>query len=97
MTTNSQKPVVNLRDGFLSASVWQNEGEKGSFYAVTFSRAYIDDAGKIQNTSSYSGGDLLKLSRLAEHAYDAIKQLVAENGTGHELEGDSSAPAPAKR
>lgn len=87
----SKKPLSTLRDGAISASVWQNESENGkSFYAVTFSRLYTDAAGNMQNTASFSGTDLLKLSQLAQQAYQAARQLAADNS--HDDEGPHDEP-----
>lgn len=75
------KPVAQIRDGRISASIWKNENEKGSFHAVTFSRTFTDSEGNLQNTHSYSGTDLLKLSRLAHLAYDEAKRLGKADAT----------------
>jgi hypothetical protein len=78
----TQKPVTTLRDGRISASVWKNETEKGSFYAVTFSRVFTNGEGNPQNSGSFSGTELLKLARLAAKAYDQIGELAySVNGT----------------
>jgi hypothetical protein len=77
MAKKSQKPIVTLRDGFISAAIWRNENDNGTFFAVTFNRAY-KDGDKLQNTSSFSGTDLLKVARLAEQSYDAIRNLAAD-------------------
>jgi hypothetical protein len=77
MTDKSKaKPVTTLRDGRIAASIWKNENEKGSFHAVTLSRAYTDADGNLQNTNSFSGTDLLKLSRITLLAYDEAKRLA---------------------
>lgn len=74
----SQKPITTIRDGRISASVWKNEGEKKSYYSVTFSRVYTDAEGKLQNSSSFSGLELLKLARLAAKTYDELAILRAD-------------------
>lgn len=74
------RPVTKITDGRLSASVWRNESEKREFYAVTFSRVYVDADGNLQNSTSFSNVELLKLSRLAMLAYDEVKRLTADNG-----------------
>ena len=69
--TNQTKnrPVETLRDGALKAAIWRNESESGVFYNVTFARTYKDAKGNLQDADSYSGAQLLRLSRLAELAY----------------------------
>lgn len=71
----SDTPVETLRDKDISASIWKNEGTNGEFHSVTFQRVYTGGGGETKNTSSFSGTDLLKLSRLAEKAYDRIAEL----------------------
>ena len=34
MIMTNQPPIEVLRDGFLKASIWQNEGDNGSFFTV---------------------------------------------------------------
>lgn len=66
-------PIHTIRDGSLKAAIWKNESaEKGPFYSVTFTRTYTDEAGAFHDADSFSGTALLKLSRLATIAYDAI-------------------------
>jgi hypothetical protein len=86
----SQKPVKTLRDGRIAAAIWENETDGHSFYSVTPSRTYTDGDGKVQSTNSYSGTDLLKLSRLAAMAYDETRQLQTDNP--HEAQDE---PAPS--
>jgi hypothetical protein len=85
--TTNQKPAITLRDGRISASVWENKSEKGDFHSVTFQRAYTDAAGATKNAASFSGTELLKLSRLAARAYDEIKARRADDAN-HEREGE---------
>lgn len=72
---SNKPPIKTIRDGTLSASIWANSGDKGVFYSVTFARTYTDEAGNPKSTDSFSGGDILKLARLAERAYDRIAEL----------------------
>ncbi|WP_300016426.1 hypothetical protein [uncultured Roseobacter sp.] len=67
-------PVERLRDGNIKASVWENTHEKGAHHSVTFSRSYQDKEGQYRDTQSFGQNDLLKLSRLAEKSYDAIRE-----------------------
>lgn len=69
----NQKPAITLRDGRISASVWENKSEKGDFYSVTFQRAFTDAEGNTKNSSSFSNRELLVIARLASRAYDEIK------------------------
>jgi len=73
--TAKNKPVDTLRDGSISATIWKNDTKDGHFYSVNFSRVYTDDKEKAQNSDSFSGTQLLKISVLAEKAYAFIAEL----------------------
>lgn len=72
-----KKPIETLRDGNVKAAIWENKSKKGKFHSVTFSRSYRDSEGNYADTNSYSGADLLKLSRVAEQSYEAIQERSA--------------------
>lgn len=66
------KPIQTLRDGLLTATIWRNENkDRKAFYNVRIVRSYLKDEA-WQEASSYSGAELLRLSRLSQAAYDAI-------------------------
>ena len=77
MPTEKAKPAATLRDGSLQASIWKNTSENGTFYSTTITRSYQTEDGDYKNTNSYSGTELLKLSRLAAKAYDRELELKA--------------------
>jgi len=64
MTTENKGPVETLRDGNLKATIWRNFGENGTFYSVEISRTY-KDGDDYKTAHSFSGAELLKVSRLA--------------------------------
>lgn len=78
MTTTNQKPAAKLRDGNITATIWKNQSEKGAFYSVEVERSYRDTEETYKSSKSFSGTDLLKVSRLAAKAYDHIEELGAE-------------------
>lgn len=83
MTLNVKtKPVKTLRDGLLKAAIWQNQGEGGPFYSVTFSRSYKAKDYKYRDTNSYSGSELLRLAELSKNAYAAIPALLTQDAGG---------------
>jgi len=71
----SKPPADVLRDGPLKASIWRNEGEKGPYYSTTFSRTYQDQEGNYRDTSSFVGGDNLKIAELARLAYSRSNEM----------------------
>lgn len=77
MTNNTkQRPEKTLREGAIKAAIWRNESENGPFFAVTFARTYKDAEGKLQDTDSFSGTQLLQLARLADKAYGAAAAMA---------------------
>lgn len=81
ITYSKNKPLQTLRDGAIKASIWQNASEKGPFYSVEFSRTY--KTGEVfKDSGSFSGSDLLKISRLAEAAYAFIADRRQQEAVG---------------
>jgi hypothetical protein len=81
MSTNTETkkaPVAKIRAGSVTASIWENASDKGTRTSVTFQRGYKDKDGKWHNSDSYSGAELLELSKVALEAYDRLRQ--ARNG-----------------
>jgi len=74
----SNKPLDKLKDGMISATIWQNETEEGKTrYSVTIARSYTDADDKWHETNSFSTLELLMVSRLAGKAYDRIAEIKA--------------------
>lgn len=66
------KPIQTLRDGLLTATIWRNQSQDGNaFYNVRIVRSYLKED-TWREASSFSGSELLRLSRLSQAAYDAI-------------------------
>jgi len=77
MPANTSKgPFEVLRDGFLKATIWKNEGEKGPYFTATFAKIYDKD-GKPVDGQNFTGSDLLRVSELAREAYSVIKEQRA--------------------
>ena len=73
MATPHPKPETAFRSGNVNAAVWENTGETGPFFSVTFSRPYKDAQGNWKSSSSYGLNDLDSLSSLAELAKDWVR------------------------
>lgn len=71
MSNENNKPLETLRDGAIKATIWKNQGEKGPFYSVEFSRTYLVGE-DYKDASSFSGSDILKVAHLASRAYETI-------------------------
>ena len=68
---NKQKPIHEVRLGYIKAAVWRNETEAGVRYNVTFSRLYKDGY-NWQSSDSFGRDDLLSLSKVADQAHSWI-------------------------
>ena len=71
MATN-KKPANTLRCGNIKATIWQNTGEKGSFFSTTFSRPFKDQSGAWRNAASFGLNDLEALLNVALEAKEWI-------------------------
>lgn len=80
-STNNQ-PAAKLRDGSISATLWEKQSEHGVFYNTTIVRTYKDAEDNYQDSNSFSGAELLRVARLAEKAYDLEQSLKSEANNG---------------
>ena len=78
-TSETNQPAQHLRDGKLKATIWRNRTEKGNRYSVQLNRIFEDKNGLLKNSDSFSGSELLRISRLAQIAYDEIQILHEED------------------
>lgn len=70
-STSNNQPVHKIRHGAVSASIWQQDTDKGPLFNVTFQRSYKDgDAWK--NSSSFGRNNLLVVSLIAARAFEWI-------------------------
>ncbi|MAT50121.1 MAG: hypothetical protein CL958_03040 [Euryarchaeota archaeon] len=73
--TPDSKPIDTIRDGSLKATIWKRFGDNGNFYSVEISRTWRDDEGKYHDSHSFTGSELLRVSRLADIAYSETRLL----------------------
>ena len=84
MSTNP--PTSILKDGNLKASIWENVGQKGTYFTTTFAKVYEDRDGNLRDTSVFNNSDLLKVSELARQAYSRTNELRQEHLQSREAE-----------
>jgi hypothetical protein len=68
----------------LKAAIWRQESDKGSWYSVTFARAYRDQDGNWQSSGSFGRDDLLVLAKIADQAHSWIHRQIALDGASAE-------------
>jgi hypothetical protein len=76
-----RKPAKTFRVGLLSASVWENETDNGTFHSVTLERAYKDGE-EWKYTNTFRLEDLCNVGFLCGLAGQFIlgQQNEGENG-----------------
>ena len=75
-----RRPTQTIRYGRLNAAIWCQESDKGSWYSVTFARAYRDQDGSWQSSGSFGRDDLLVLAKMADQAHSWIHRQIALDG-----------------
>ena len=70
----NNKPSHSLRGGNIKATIWENVGEKGPFFATTFSRPF--QSGAWRNGTSFGLNDLEALMNVALEAKEWIAAHV---------------------
>ena len=83
---SSTPPTSVIRDGNLKASIWQNEGEKVTYYTTTFAKTYRDRNGDPRDTSAFNQSDLLRISELAREARSKTRELRQDLSPSHRTE-----------
>lgn len=65
----ARTPEVKFRLGFVTASVWSNDGNgESTFYTVTLQRSFKNGDGHYKNTDGLNAGDLLNAAKVLERA-----------------------------
>ena len=89
-------PLETLRDGRLKATIWENEGESGKYHTVTLAKVYEDRNGQLQETSSFSAGELLRVAELAREAHGAIRDIRREQAVERNAEREAPRAQPLR-
>jgi hypothetical protein len=87
-----RQPFHKIRYRSITAAIWQNAGERGTWFSVTFSRSYKDDQGEWHTTQSLSGPDLLILAEVARAAFAWIVQTTQSQNNAVQAGAQGSQP-----
>ncbi len=71
------QPLATFRHRTISASVFENQGQKGRYLSVSVQKRYKADKGDWQTTNSFQRDELPVLQELVRQAYAFI--LEEEN------------------
>lgn len=75
MSTNNS-PIHDIRVGHgIKATIWANEGDRGTWHNVTISRTFQDSEGRLRDTNSFTKEQL----PFVEKAADAAFRYLLEN------------------
>ncbi|KAA1262582.1 hypothetical protein LF1_51490 [Rubripirellula obstinata] len=80
--TDTKKPIDTVRlPGGMKATTWLNTSEKGTtFTTTTITRTFKTKDG-FKDSTSYSHDELLKVTKIAENAYDRITDIKASEAS----------------
>jgi hypothetical protein len=70
-------PVKTLRIGRIKAAIWENNADQRTFYNVSFTRTYMDEAKKFHDADTFGRDDLLLLSKIADQAHTFICERLS--------------------
>ena len=93
-TATQQKPVYATRHGRLDAAVWENQGEKSTFFNVSLKKSYKDGEEWKSTQASFGHDDTLGAAKLLGWADDAVQKALAQQEQFH---GDKKPLASKKR
>ena len=66
------KPEKKFRAGAVTATIWRNTSEKGSYGTVQLEKSYMDKENNWKSTSSFSLNDLPKACLVLNKAYEHL-------------------------
>lgn len=77
MENGKNMPEMKFRAGAVSATVWQNMGQRNdgtaaAYNTISFERGYKDKSGQWKSTSSLRTGDIPKAVVVLSKAYEYI-------------------------
>ena len=70
-------PCHVIRFGFVKATVWANQTERGTMYNVTVTRIYKGADDHWYNSASFGYRDLLTLAKCLDHAHTWISEAAS--------------------
>jgi len=66
------QPDKKFRAGAVSATIWMNTSEKGTFASVQLGKSYMDKENNWKETNSFNVNDVPKAVLVLEEAYKYI-------------------------
>ena len=95
--TSTQQPMAKVKAGAVVGTIWQNEGQNGPFYTITFSRSYKDREGNWQRTTNLRHKDMPDVQTVAGLVTEKIAELAPEADATPATPKKKAAPRTAKK
>jgi hypothetical protein len=90
--TERRQPSAKFRMGRISATVWENQGEKGPWFTTTILRSY-KDGDDWKSTSSFGREDLPLVEKVAAQAlFWIFRQQQQQGGEATQEGGNGDIP-----
>ena len=70
-----ERPIRTIKDGAISASVWERQSDDGPQYSAKVVRKWRDEEGRFHESNNYSEYDLSRLADVARNTCDVILGL----------------------
>ncbi len=76
--TTTNKPIMKISVGGCHAAIWQNIGQYGRYYTVSFDRTY-KNGDDYKSTQRLGFDDLLNAAKVMDAAHSKIMELRADD------------------
>ena len=77
MATETTRPIHSFHCATVRASIWKNEGKRGAYYAITFSRTFTDGDGLPKTSGSFGKNDLSAVATVVAQAEGWVREHSA--------------------
>ena len=68
-------PIAKVRNGGVTASIWENEQKDFTSYSITLQRSYKDNEGDWKNVNNLRTGDVYDAILSLQEAYKKVKEI----------------------
>ena len=86
MSEETKKPVMRLKCGAISASIWRKTGANGDWYTADVQRCYKDATDAFCYTNSFSRDEIPVAAKLLDMAFGCIRLANPSSQTRLECE-----------
>lgn len=73
---SDNKPAKSFRIGFVTATIWENDGPNRAFYSIEVTRMFKEDD-RIRSSHSLNHADILNAMKVLERAEAWISEQLS--------------------